>query len=284
MSRTLPFPKPDRERVLLAKGLSSDEARIVVSNYMAEQEMRKRADLQIRHRGDKVLSRALTLTVEAHAEWEQAWKRELEVFARHQRIGKWMLDQTGVGPVIAAGLIAHLDNDNIPDTVGHWWSFAGLNPDQKWVKGQKRPYNAALKQLYYHLGECIKRTSNHHDSYYGPLYRAKKAEYERRNDRGGFAEKAAVYKGVSDPKNKKLLAEGKVPPAYLDRLACRWVAKIFLSHLHALLYWERKGKVPPKPFAISVLGHAHEIKVPDTEKLYPGFAKAYYGTSKRKAA
>ena len=38
----------------------------------------------------------------------------------------------GIGPVIAAGLLANIDIKQAP-TVGHIWRFAGLDPTNKWI-------------------------------------------------------------------------------------------------------------------------------------------------------
>ena len=41
------------------------------------------------------------------------------------------------GPVLAAGLAAHLGSRDLPPTVGHWWRYAGLDPSQKWMSGEQ---------------------------------------------------------------------------------------------------------------------------------------------------
>jgi hypothetical protein len=45
--------------------------------------------------------------------------------------------------------------------------------------------------------------------------------------------------------------------------------------MHAVLYWHTYNSPPPKPFAIAILGHAHEIKIPDLD-MFPGFEDVYY--------
>jgi hypothetical protein len=60
----------------------------------------------------------------------------LHAYAKAQPVGLWMLSLKGIGRVIAAGLLAHIDISRSP-TVGHIWSFAGLNPDVEWL-GQDR--------------------------------------------------------------------------------------------------------------------------------------------------
>jgi hypothetical protein len=279
MKRASPAIRLTREQVLSASKLGNIEARALVANYYAAQEMRKGTDMQIRHAGDKADSAGiLKFTADRFADIEADTLKALGKYAEGSKIGQWMLSQTGIGPVIAAGYLAHFDITRAP-TAGHFWSFAGLNPNAKWEKGQKRPWNAELKQIGFHAGGCIKRVSNHPDSYYGKLYRERKALLEQRNERGDFAERAKVFVAKSADW-KKTLATGKLPAGNLDRQACNFVVKIFLSHLHALMYWDAFGKAPPKPFAMAILGHAHEISVPDTKTLFPGFADAYYGTAK----
>lgn len=44
----------------------------------------------------------------------------------------WAKSQFGVGPVISAGLAAHIRIEKAP-VVGHIWRFAGLDPTVKWI-------------------------------------------------------------------------------------------------------------------------------------------------------
>lgn len=281
MKRASATPKPGREVVLeISKLKDAAEVRFVVSNYYQEQEARKRADMQLRHIGDKAaddLAGFLTYTSNSHAVLENQVKSMLGKYAETDPVGQWMLAQFGVGPVLAAGFLAHLDIEQAP-TAGHFWSFAGLMPKdvKPWVKGEKRPYNAALKQLCFHLGECFKRSSNSPDSFYGKIYRSRKAYVVEKNDRGDYAERAKTFVTKSADV-KKTLAGGKLPDGNLDRQAANFAAKIFLSHLHAVMFWHRYGKAPPKPFGIAILSHAHEIKIPFAE-MFAGFPEAYYGT------
>ena len=273
--RTKPIAKPNREVVLTAMNISDAEARFLVSNYYLAQEARKRADMQIRHLGDKAggkqIPQLLTWTGDASDEIEKVVKFGLHKYAEGSAVGLWCLAQHGVAGVITAGLLAHIDIEKAP-TAGHIWSFAGQNPEQKWEKGAKRPYNASLKQVVYHLGECFKRTSNSPDSFYGTIYRSRKELVVKRNETGFNAERAKTFKTQS-AEVRKVLATGKLPAGNLDRQACNYAAKIFLSHLHTVMFWDRYGKAPPKPFAVSILGHAHEIPIPHIE-MFPGLKEA----------
>jgi len=285
MKRAPEMPRASKEVILAAASLSNPAARFLVSNYYAAQDARKRNDMQVRHLGDCVgneMAEHLAWQAEANSVMEGQLQKPMLAYAEGSAAGRWLLSHIGIGAVLAAGLLAHLDVTK-SDTAGGYWKFAGLDAGaSKWEKGGKRPWNADLKQLCFHLGECIKRTSNHPDSFYGAFYRERKALLVARNDRGDFAERAKTYETKSADVKAKL-AEGKLPDGNLDRQACNITVKMLLSHLHAVMYWDHYGKAPPKPFAIAILGHAHEVRVPHAD-MFPGFAEAYYGTPQAIAA
>jgi hypothetical protein len=278
------IPKASKEVVLEAAKLSKPAARFLVASYYDAQENRKGGDMQLRHLGDRdrdQLVATIQYQADANAVIESQVMRSLKAYAAGSPVGRWCLEQHGIGPVIAAGLIAHIDVE-VAQTAGQVWRFAGLDPTSKWKKGEKRPWNAGLKQLCFHLGECAKRSSNHPDSFYGAFYRERKAMIVARNEAGEFAERAKTF-FTKSADVKATLAEGKLPDGNLDRQACNITAKLFLSHLHAVMYWDRYGQPPPKPFAIAILGHAHEVRIPHAD-MFPGFEDAYYGKGKKRKA
>ena len=172
----------------------------------------------------------------------------------------------GIGPVIAAGLLAHIDIERAP-TVGHIWNFAGLNPDQEWSKGQKRPWNAKLKTLCWKIGQSFVKVSNNDKDFYGKIYQERKAYESALNEAGEYAEQARAklekFKIGKDTESYKWYSEGKLPPAHIQQRAERYAVKLFLSHLHEIWYREHYGTEPPKPFAIAQLEHAHYISPPN---------------------
>src|SRR6266566_902845 len=233
------IPKASKEVILEAAKLSAPAARFLVAGYYDAQEHRKRADMQIRHQGDNVateLAKTLEWTADANAVIEGQVMRALKAFAEGSRVGQWCLAQHGVGPVLKTDFISYIDID-IAQTAGQIWRFAGLDPTCEWKKGEKRPYNAGLKQLCFHFGECAKRTSGHPKSFYGRIYRDRKELLVTRNDAGHNAERAKVFVTKSADV-KKVLAEGKLPAGNLDRQACNYAAKLFLSHLHAVMFFD----------------------------------------------
>lgn len=271
-----------KEQVLSVANLTEAEVRFIVTNYYDAQDARKRGDMQMRHLGDKgdpttdeaSPAKILSWWTDRQADIEKDILKSLKAFAESRPVGRWMLAQHGIGPVIAAGLLAHIDIEKAP-TAGHIWRFAGLDPTCIWKKGEKRPFNAQLKQICWHAGQCFKRQWTHADCFYGHLYGTKKKELVARNESGFYAERAKVFVTKSADV-RKTLAEGKLPANNIDAQATRFATKIFLSHMHAVMYWNRYGKAPPKPFAISILGHAHEIAIPELA-MFPGLSDAYYG-------
>jgi hypothetical protein len=45
--------------------------------------------------------------------------------------------------------------------------------------------------------------------------------------------------------------------------AKRFAVKMFISHLHHMMYVAKYGTNPPRPFAIEILGHAHYVRPED---------------------
>ena len=133
----------------IAAGLDAPQARWLVDYYYAVQDYRIQAAGQARavaqdaDQGTVELASHISGNMEAiEAEIQKA----LGEYAKASIPGQWALAQHGIGPVLAAGLLAHIDIEKAP-TVGHIWRFAGLDPTVKWGKGEKRPWNASLKVL-----------------------------------------------------------------------------------------------------------------------------------------
>jgi hypothetical protein len=120
------IPKASKEVILEASKLSQPAARFLVANYYDAQEARKRNDMQLRHLGEKIthneLKETLDWTADANANIEGQVLRCLKAFAEGSAVGRWCLEQHGVGPVLAAGFIAHIDI-TIAQTAGQVWRF-----------------------------------------------------------------------------------------------------------------------------------------------------------------
>ena len=110
-------------------------------------------------------------------------QRVLDAYSAAQPVSRWARANRGIGPVLAAGLLAHLDADP-PATVGAWWRFQGYDPTIQWLGSEKaralvvevapqttkRPLNAA------ELMELGRRTNRN------PLHLEKLAMVTARHD------------------------------------------------------------------------------------------------------
>lgn len=197
------------------KTMTPNEVRFLVDAYYQMQDNRIRSDGQIRsmsaepHRVlDWLSNNSLTL--------EHQIKSALAAFADSQAMGQWAQRVKGIGPVLAAGLLAHIDLEpwvcahakerkigcspeepcgpeckRIPtQTVGHLWAYGGLDPSKKWEKGCKRPWNASFKVLLWKCGESFVKVSGYEDDIYGHVYQERKQYEQQNNDAGKYAEQA----------------------------------------------------------------------------------------------
>lgn len=263
-----PITRLTRDMRSTATTLSDTEARYLVDAYYIMQDQRLRSGGQIR---------AMTQSEEPHTvlAWlaDQSSTLEKQVsgaLARYTEahpMGQWMRSVKGIGPILSAGLLAHIDITKAP-TVGHIWRFAGLDPTVQWEKGQKRPWNATLKVLCWKIGESfVKVSGGDEPGYYGLVYKKRKEFELERNERGELADQAKQAlerkRFRKDTEARKHYEAGHLPPAHIHRRATRYAVKLFLSHLHHKWYEHHFGSPPPKPYVINQLGHGHYVAPPE---------------------
>lgn len=259
-----PVARLSRDLAKASIHLSRNEARYLVDSYYIMQEDRKRANNQVRAlASSEEPADVIQWLAQQSTTLENQIKRALDSYSAADPTGAWSRSIIGIGPVISAGLLAHIDIEKAP-TVGHIWRYAGLDPTQKWEKGQKRPWNASLKTLCWKIGESFVKVSGNEKSFYGELYKKRKELETMRNEQGLFADQAAAmlnrFKIGADTDARKHYEQGKLPPAHLHARAKRYAVKLFLAHWHEVAYRNRYGEDPPKPYAIDILKHAHHIK------------------------
>jgi hypothetical protein len=245
-----------------ARSLTAAEARYLVDLYYARQADRIAAGNQVAALSKASEPHAAIAYVQATMlRLEKDISSMLDAYTRTEAtgMGAWARSVTGVGPVLAAGLLAHLDITRA-QTVGAWWRFGGLDPTVVWERGQKRPWNASLKLIYWKLGMSFQKTCNRPTDVYGHLYVQRKAYEQARNERGELADQAAAaLKKLrkEDTVAKKAYLQGKLPPGHIDARARRYAVKQFLADYHAVAYEKHHGTPPPLPYPISHLGHVH---------------------------
>ncbi len=294
MEDLTPITRLSRDLRTAAATLSDKQARYFVDAYYLIQNNRIGADGQVRSMAEDGEPVLLLLWVsEQMRVFENQIKAALDKYSAAHPVGQWARSVVGVGPVIGAGLLAHIDIRKAP-TAGHIFSFAGLNPMVEWKKGEKRPWNADLKVLCWKLGESFIKVQGNDNDVYGHLYVQRKAEDWKANLAGGYANQAReiltkkkfdkktqtyrFYSGQLSPKTigkyvnaGQAVPEGlkattigdeipMLPPAHVNARARRWAVKIFLSNLHEVWYEQEYGTPAPAPYPFAHLGHVHKIE------------------------
>lgn len=248
-------------------GLNAEEARWLVDYYYAVQDFRIQAQGETRAIDQEFDDGTFEIgpwIVKEMSAVEKEIQYGLAKYAEAQRTGRWALSVCGIGPVLASGLLAHIDIEKAP-TVGHIWRFAGLDPTVKWEKKTKRPWNAKLKVLCWKIGDSFVKVSGRESDVYGKVYRERKALEVERNEAALFADQAAASlaeKNIRDKKLKETYEAGRLPDGRIDLRARRYAVKLFLSHYHHVAFECAYGKEPPKPYILTRPEHAHFVGPP----------------------
>lgn len=242
-----------------AATLTPRDARYAVDLYYQLQEYRIGAAAQIRSSEGEPNALLLALC-QAMQRLERTTGTALGHFAAEHREGRWAQSICGIGPVLSAGLVAHVDVKTSAN-VSKLWSFAGLNPTQKWSRGEKRPWNARLKVLAYKIGESFVKVQGNPRDIYGRFYAERKAREIARNEAGLFAEQAAAVLAARRYSHDTIAyasySAGKLPPAHLHARARRYATKLFLSHYWMVAYECAHGAPAPAPWIVSPEGGGH---------------------------
>lgn len=263
-----PAQKLTKDLRAAATHLTASEARYAVALYYKTQHYRIQAESQLRKAAEHgEPNELLRWMSENFRIMERAAANGLAAYVRSRRKGRWLLSLHGIGPVLAAGLIAHINVSKAPKAASVW-RFAGLDPSSTWERGQKRPWNAELKVLAWKAGQSFMKTAGSPKSCYGPLYHRAKERYQYRNEQGGFAANAErVLEAKRIGRNTvaySYYSVGKLPPAHIDAMARRYAVKLFLAHVHHVFHVLDLGKEPPRPYALEHLeGHTDYIPPPN---------------------
>lgn len=137
---------------------------------------------------------------------------------------EWCKNVKGLGLVAALTYLGYIDPRRPIRCNYKYW---GLAPGCKKVSGEKSNFNPWLKGRAYFFARCVVMAK---DPYYYQLYKAKKEIYSERPD-------------LKTATNAKIDGKAKF-----------WLAKLLLSHAHALMreelglpLGEHHPHIPPKP-------------------------------------
>jgi len=246
-----------------AQVMPESEARHLVDLYYQIQDFRIQGAGIVRAQGEEPSLTAGWVTDQMRRT-EEVIQKALDDYTDTRPEGRWAKSVHGIGPVITAGLLGHIDIERAP-TAGHIWRFAGLDPTVRWGKGEKRPWNAKLKTLCWKIGDSFVKFSGSDKCFYGHLYRQRKAQEVERNEAGAFADQAAralEERNIKDAATVATYKAGRLPDGRIDLRARRYAEKLFLAHLHHVMYEVRYNTPPPKPYVGEHLGHVHLIGPP----------------------
>ena len=241
-----------------AKTLSQSEARYYVDTYYKVQDARIRSKNQERAAGqsEEVEPNALdTYLGDQFTTLEKEIAKALKKYCEAQPIGEWLMSITGIGAVIAAGLISRIDIEKA-ENISSLWRYAGYSPGQKRRKGELADWNPNLKRICWLSGQSFVKVSGNEKAKYGKLYQSRKAQEQAHNDNGMFkaqAEAALTNKKYGkDTEAYKAYSEGKLPPAHIQARAERYAVKMLLSDLW--LKWREIEGLPVSDCWVKVHG------------------------------
>lgn len=249
------------------KILKRSEMRYLVSYYYQIQHYRIQANNQIQEIGCNEKN-AINFIHDSFILLENDIKKILDKATSITAVGVWMKSIIGIGPVISSGLISHLDITKARHA-SCFSRFAGLDPTIEWKKGEKRPFNSDLKCLCWKAGESFVKVSGNKNDFYGKIYKNKKELEICKNERKEFknqAEKVLNKNKISKSTDAyKYYINGMLPPAHIHARSIRYVEKIFLNHIWAIMYEDHYEKKAENPYVIEHLGHKNIIEIPNKE-------------------
>jgi hypothetical protein len=158
------YARLSRDMKEAAATLGPREARYTVDLYYQMQAIRTRTGNQARQLGEP--TRVHEWIKDQEHALENSIKGLLGAYVKKHVIGDWLLNVYGIGPVIAAGLISHV-NIRECDTSGKLWKYAGMAPPREynWLSREEAkteckrlelPKNPTTEQLL-EVAKLIKR-------------------------------------------------------------------------------------------------------------------------------
>lgn len=243
------------------------EVRYLVDLYIVSQKQRVRTGNQLA--AAEKLGEPMSVLQVFHEQYgtvednlEKVLARWVKRLAKDNPFVEWLLSVRGIGPVLASGIIAHVDIGRC-NTVGKLWRYAGYDPTCEWKPGQVRPWNASLKRICYLIGTSFVRLGSQP---YESIYRHEKERRTLLNEKGAYAERAGeLLRRFPRHKQMAIFKQGKLTPSIIDAQARRKAVKIFLSHLHTVWWWCEYGELPPVPWVFVHAKHTDYIPPPNLD-------------------
>lgn len=183
--------------------------------------------------------------------------KEIELELKSVPVWQWLKTVKGIGPAMAGGLVAWIDDISRSPHVSSLWKYAGLHvvdgaaPGRK--RGEKAPWNWRLKT---HTWKCVKQllmaqSPKTGGGFYDTWYRKYKSDEVEKCERAGM--KIVPSAGLPTKNKKKYEPEGTISIGHVDNRAKRKVAKLFLAHVWHV--WRAMDGLPTESPYAEKLGH-----------------------------
>ena len=165
LAATAGLPPIDRLKkdLELAGRLQVHDVRRIVDLYYQVQDWRVRTEGQVRAALDDGEPHAFLAWIFAvAADLENGISTMMDHYTQTNPVGQWARSITGIGPVIAAGLLAHIDITRCR-TVGQLWRFAGYDPTFVWLgrKGAQELVASLEKKTLTYADVCVLAERSH---------------------------------------------------------------------------------------------------------------------------
>ena len=159
-----PIQKLTKDLREASRTLGPAEARFLVDAYYKIQEDRIRSAHQVRTLSQATDDKApephdtIAWLFTQEQTLENQIKAALDVYGAGQPAGVWMRSIVGIGPVITAGFLAHIDIAKAP-TVGHIWRFVASTLRSNGTRGPNVRGMGQLKRLCWIVGESFTKSA-----------------------------------------------------------------------------------------------------------------------------
>lgn len=186
---------------------------------------------------------------------EERFEKEMMMLVRKEYVWQEYLSKVkGIGPIMAAGLIAWFDDPAKANTPSKMWKYAGLGvtdgkADRK-HKGENIGFNPKLKTHMYKIGKQLFFAKGNYYKYYLGEKKLISEKHKPAIDVESLAKKDRVTYWQEHP--------NEWPNGKCHSYAFRKMLKLFLSN-----FWEvwrdSEGLPKAQPYAEAILGHVDII-------------------------
>ena len=192
----------------------------------------------------------------AMKEIEDRFQKEMLQFVKKEKVWDDFLSKVkGIGPVMAAGLIAWFDDPTKANTPSKMWKYAGLavtdGVADRRRKGEKElGFNPKLKVHMWKIGKQLFFAKGNYYQYYLEQKEMISQKHAPKTD----------VESLKPDERKKYWQEhpDEWPNGKMHRYALRKMQKLFLAN-----FWEAwrisEGLPTPPPYAEAILGHVDII-------------------------